>query len=422
MVKNGSPYMDLPDAGTFKGGLMQHVTEEEIIDTRKKIPIKLTPGNATKEDIRLNAKYRQRLSDSTIERYFRYAFNVMAGSPVPYNPMKPDYEQFVRHMDYREEYEKATREALRHARDATQMFNYAFGLPKYQYNLPSRGPKKTLIIPFPEIVREFWHYQYPVDPYSRRLYQYMFFFGFLVGLRAPNELVELKTSNIIFNPNGSATVTIVEPKKNYSERTLILPAEIATSRQQKSLLQWMTSWRPKTDADELFVREDGRPLNIRSIGHELSRNGKLVWEHYHPYVMRHWAAIARIIDTKIDGGKFDSEVIMDWLGHDEPSTTRVYVKHAAQYYNVASYSWIRSVLRHRREFVEDNAGSVMVTNRLFGEQLKASSPVKHFKSLRAHTYLPGETDFNYSMFDGLVDNSSLCPSFFPSFFIAGVVA
>jgi len=316
-----------------------------IIGTKVDID-NLDPATATETDIILHATIRQRLKESTYKKHLRSIHAIM-NSEVPYNPYNPDLKAFLRHLDFREVYQHATRDALRHERDAVNMLNRAFGLPEFVFRLPPQKQNKKVILPLPEVVREFWRYDYPIgNEYKKRLYKYMFFFGFFVGVRAPSELVLLKTSNIIFNANGTATIIIIEQKKNYSERVLVLPREIATDPLHKSLKNWIDKWRPETDNDSLFVTEDGRPWNVRYLGHELSQYGKLVWPQYHPYVMRHWSATARLIEQKIKTNTFDLRPVTEWLGHEKQSVTEGYIRSAMMYYDVAPYSWLSRILKH----------------------------------------------------------------------------
>jgi len=77
----------------------------------------------------------------------------------------------------------------------------------------------------------------------------------------------------------------------------------------------------------------------------ITENVKPVWKYYHPYVMRHWCAIARLIKSKVDTKKWDIWDVKEWLGHDKVATTEDYVRYAKQYYRNASYDWIKAILK-----------------------------------------------------------------------------
>jgi len=70
--------------------------------------------------------------------------------------------------------------------------------------------------------------------------------------------------------------------------------------------------------------------------------------------MRRWCAIARLIETKVENGKFDEFEVCDWLGHDDVKTTMAYIKDAKQYYTRAPYNWLKRVLKFRKNQKEDN--------------------------------------------------------------------
>ncbi len=61
--------------------------------------------------------------------------------------------------------------------------------------------------------------------------------------------------------------------------------------------------------------------------------------------MRHWCAIARLIETKIESGSYDKFRIKNWLGHENQKTTDNYVHYADMYYNQYPKSWIHEALR-----------------------------------------------------------------------------
>jgi integrase len=61
--------------------------------------------------------------------------------------------------------------------------------------------------------------------------------------------------------------------------------------------------------------------------------------------MRHWCAVARLIETKIETGRYDVFTVKYWLGHEEQDTTDNYIHFAEQYYNQYPKSWIHDALR-----------------------------------------------------------------------------
>ncbi len=76
-------------------------------------PITLDPNTASFIDVCIHAKLRQRLQISTIDKNRRYA-RFMETHACPVDFRKTTLENFMRHMDYREQIEKASANALIH--------------------------------------------------------------------------------------------------------------------------------------------------------------------------------------------------------------------------------------------------------------------------------------------------------------------
>lgn len=336
---------------------MQKVNLE--IATRLKTPLKINPEDATLQDIELHARYYQFLSTSTIEKNIRYA-KFMMNHPCPLDLYHLEIEDFLQHMFYRlyTEIPPASPHSIRHELKAVQMIQRALGQKVWQsrvdLKLPPIPRSHNRMIPFPDIVREFLHYPYSSNRYTRKLYQYMFTVGFLIGPRIPSEICNLKTDDIVFNPNGTAHLTITEQKKRNSKRTIIIPKTLASHWRYKSLKNWLDNWRPKAETklskNYLFIQPNsGKPFTTRHLGYKLSSMGKKVWPTFQPYDMRHWCAIARLIEQKVTNNNWDKLPVKNWLGHENDNTTDNYIKHALQYYSVAPFSWIKHVLRPQKK-------------------------------------------------------------------------
>jgi hypothetical protein len=170
----------------------------------------------------------------------------------------------------------------------------------------------------------------------------------------------MKTNDVIFNSNGTATVIITEQKKHMSQRTIVVRKEIATSKRHKSLKNWVDIWRPRIEnqysKDYLFIQPSGKPWTIRHLGHVLSTLGKQVFPYFHPYDMRHWGAIAWLIHTKHQNKSYDPYWVRNWLGHENIETTMKYLRFADQYYLACPVDWINRVLKKpRKTWFEENA-------------------------------------------------------------------
>ena len=322
---------------------------ENVIKTiRLDCPITLKPGESTFIDVALWMHRRKRLSISTIKKHVRY-LNFMLNHRVPVDFSNPSYENFIKHMDFREEIESAGAHGLRHEWKAMKHWLEAHNIPIWAYKPPSPPKHKKRDLPFPHTVREFFYYPYSKDKYETALYQYLFQHSFLIGWRVPSEICEMKLSDINIDEKGFGTLTITETKKKKSKRTIVPEPFILNSKSHKSIKNYIDKWRPLVEnqysGDALYLWPNGTPVTVRHLGHRLSLHGKKIWPKFQPYDMRHWCAIARLIETKIVSKKFDEFSVQTWLGHDKPSTTnKEYLGNAVQYFNRFNQSWIHSAL------------------------------------------------------------------------------
>jgi len=320
---------------------------------RMDCPLQLNPQTATFNDIAIHALLRQRLKPSTIEKHLRYA-RFMETHIIPVDFRNPSFENFLRHMDYREQIEQATPNALIHQWKAMQTFLKAYGIPfgegtGWNYRPPSAQQPRKRILPLPETVNQFFHHTYAEDPYENALYQYLFYHSFLIGWRVPSEIITMKVSDIHLD-SPKPHIMITEPKKHNRTRLLynIEPA-ILTSSIHKSFKNWIEHWRPKVanqnSGDALYLQSDGKPFTTRHLGHNLSKHGKQIWKEFRPYDMQHWCAVARLIKTKVETKNFDIFEVQKWLGHEESATTHIYVSQATDYYNHLPVEWISLALK-----------------------------------------------------------------------------
>jgi integrase len=254
-------------------------------------------------------------------------------------------------MDYREQIENATPCSLEHEWRAMQMFlrAYAMKASDWPYKTPSRPKSHMRVLPYPETVHQFFNYRYSKNKYETALYQYMFFFGFLVGVRAPSEIINMKVSDVHFESRNRGYIVITETKKHNNKRTVIPEKAILNSPVHKSLKNWIEHWRPKvankTSGDALFLQPSGKPFTVRHLGHKLSKQGKKIWPQFKPYDMRHWCATARLIKSKVETGSYDCFSVKNWCGHEKMSSTESYIKHAEKYYRDFPIDWISCALK-----------------------------------------------------------------------------
>lgn len=360
-VDNISQNLEIDPYGKNMGELDNVIKKINRLDC----PITLNPANSTFLDVGIWSYFERRLSISTIEKRLRYA-RFMQKHKIPVDFNNPSYENFRKHMAYREQVEHASANALIHQWKTMKMFLYSFGIPIWPYKPPIAPRHKKRNLPFPDTVNLFFNYDYSNDPYEKALYQYLFYHSFLIGWRIPSEICEMTTDDVIIDEKGRGTLTITETKKRKSQRTILPEKFILSSKSHKSFKNWLDIWRPKVEnqysKNAMYLQPNGKPFTIRHLGHKLSKQGKKIWPHFRPYDMRHWCAIARLIETKINTGSYDVFTVKNWLGHDEQETTDNYVHFAEMYYNQYPKSWVHNALRSTNKCLR---GKHMVKTRVW---------------------------------------------------------
>jgi len=405
---------------TLNGSIMKEDLRSVINKSnRLNWPEKLDPATSTFLDVAVVAFFDQRLSYSTISKHLRYA-RFMQNHIVPVDFKNLNYENFKRHMLHREIIENASPHALTHEWRSIKMFLDAYGISLWPYKPPSKPKHKKRNLPMPNTVRDFFYYKYSKNPFENALYQYIYQLGFLVGWRAPSEICEMKTTDIDLD---SGTVIITETKKHKSERTIIPEPFILTSKSHKSFYNWLNVWRPKAanelSGNALFIQPNGRPFTPNFLRMKLSRYGKQIWPSFSPYDMRHWCAIARLIETKIDTGNYDKFFVQSWLGHENEKTTKTYLGHAVQYYKRHSKSWIKEVLRSRVNKQRKGKPQDLTKNRVNNllNTLLIFSPVKACGFGRAHLNQQKELCGEFALFSKLCLTVKSITLKFSTFFI-----
>jgi hypothetical protein len=94
-------------------GLAMEDQINEILKNANRIdfPIILDPSTASFTDVALHAILRQRKKQSTVSHLIRYA-KFMENHKISVDFRNPNYQNFIRHMDYREQIENAGYGAL----------------------------------------------------------------------------------------------------------------------------------------------------------------------------------------------------------------------------------------------------------------------------------------------------------------------
>jgi len=335
-----------------------------------------------------HAKRWQRLEQSTIEHRMRYARR-MAKHPVfPINFFNLDYNQFIAYMQYREDYEHAGYFALKHDLQTFQTFLHAYGIDprKWYYRLPSKPSHKERILPLPDVVHSIINHVFSDDPYENALFQYLHAHNFWIGWRVPSEPCLMTVDDIDFDTDS---IIITEQKKHRSTRQIFPEKVIMTGRTRKSFKNWLR-WRDKVETSRsgnaLYLQPSGKPFTVNHLGNRLSKTGKLVFPNFRPYDARHWCAVARLIQTKIQSGHYDCYTVKNWLGHEKLATTEGYIQHADNYFKRAGFDWISHTLRFNKNnfVVEDSVETSkqgLETCVSFGDSSRGESGLGEIRTL-----------------------------------------
>ena len=319
-------------------------------------PIKLDPQKATFDDVALHALLRQRLSPSTVEKRMRYA-RYMETHPVPVDFRNPSLENFIKHMDYREQVEFTEREgiyALQHEWKTMKTFLRAYGMPIWDYKPPSVPKSNARYIPLPDTVYKMIHTDYTLDTdkddYANALVQYTLTHSFVIGWRNPSEVCAMTLDNINLD---EGTIVIIEPKKHYCTRMIAPEYSILDGKNRKSFKYWIDKWRPKVEnsksGNALYLNpQDGTPIQIDQYRSFMIRRIKPLYPKFTLYATRHWCAIARLIRSKLKTGTWDTLDVRNWLGHTNVKTTVGYLRDAEQYMKLAPYDWFQRVLKFQK--------------------------------------------------------------------------
>ena len=349
MFNNPSQNVDTPHCEeNNKGDGMR--CEHELILNRLDCPITLIPGEATFIDVELHMDMRQRIGPSTRKNYVNYA-RFMETHKIPIDFRNPTFANFIRHMDYREQVEHAGSYALAMEWQTMQKFLTAYNIPfgigtEWHYKPPYRQPSKPRKMPTPETVFAMTHHKYCKDEYKNALLQYTLLHSFLIGWRNPSELCSMRLSNVNLD---DGTITIIQKKKHNKPHTIAPDKAIMTMNTRKSLKNWIDKWRPTVanqySGDYLYVRENGKPLNESQYRMFLQRWVVPIFPDFHPYITRHWCAIAKLIQEKLETGHWNEFKVRNWLDHDKIETTMTYLRDAEQYQRIADYNWFKRVLK-----------------------------------------------------------------------------
>jgi len=350
LVEQQHPHQDVEEMGEQK-----NVTNKKLDVEKIKNPYIIDPTQYHTQEELFNAikhwwifKYRK--NEKTINDRLRYARNMAAHHVFPINWFDLNPLQSIAYLEYKEyqEYQNLRgKHQIINEWKTIKTFAKAFGINAdlWGYIPPSPPKPKVQIVPLPNTTYDMIQHDYSKDLYKNALIQYILIHGFLIGWR-PSELLIQKASDV-FLDDGYLIIT--ETKKNRQPRQIFPEPDLMTNLRRKSMKNWIEHWRPKVENqhsnDYLYLQPNGRPFTDAYLKKFLNQNVKPVWSYYHPYVMRHWCAIARLIKSKVDTKKWDIWEVKEWLGHDKVTTTEGYVQYAKMYYRNASYDWVKALLK-----------------------------------------------------------------------------
>jgi len=302
------------------GIIMEALSRKLININRTDVPIFLDSNTASFLDVAIHAKVRQYLSESTIEKHLRYArFMELHPMPVDFRNLTP--EMFLRHIDYRIEYENATPNALKHEKRAVMMFLRAFkqyneDWKEYIKTPPVIANEDNIYVPFPSVVNKLYKAKYSNDEYENILLQTIVFLGFNYGMRPPSEIINLNLEDVIINDDGTGYIRIHEKKKRNKDR-IIYPynKSILSSPVFKTPKNYVDNWRykkaTKDSGNALFLKPDGKRVNGNYIRVRIVPIFKIITKESSArlYTMRHTYATYLYEYLK------DIKIVANRLGH-----------------------------------------------------------------------------------------------------------
>ena len=304
-------------------------------------------------------KYRKK--EKTIKDRLRYAQKMSKHPIFPINWLEFNPIQIINYLEHKEyvDYEnKRGKHQIINEWKTIKTFAKAFGTDAnlWGYTPPSPPEAKVKQIPLPPTLHALLQRRYSTNHYENALVTHILTHSFHIGWR-PSELV-IQSVNDVYLKEGYLIIT--ETKK-YNQPRQIWPDNILmTGRQKKSFKNYIECWRPQVanefSGNYLYLQKNGKPFtSTQQLSGFLKEFIGDVYPSFHPYLWRHWCAIARLIRTKIETNHWDIWDVKDWMGHEKVDTTEDYVKFAKQYYRNAPYDWISAVLKFYRtdkEFVE----------------------------------------------------------------------
>ena len=294
-------------------------------------------------------KYRKK--EKTIKDRLRYANKMSEHSIFPINWLEFNPVQIINYLEHREyvDYEnKRGKHQIINEWKTIKTFARAFGTDAnlWGYTPPSPPKAKVKQIPLPPTVHKLIHCRYSTNKYENALVMHILTHSFHLGWR-PSELIIQSVSDVYLD---EGYLIITETKKYNQPRQMWPDKTVMVSKQKKCLKNYIECWRPQVanehSGDYLYLQRNGKPFkSTQHLRKYLKNHIGDRYPEFHPYIWRHWCAIARLIRSKIETKHWDIWDVKEWMGHERIDTTEDYVKFAKQYYRHSPYDWISAVLK-----------------------------------------------------------------------------
>jgi site-specific recombinase XerD len=175
-------------------------------------------------------------------------------------------------------------------------------MQNYGGYIPPSPPKaKVKQIPLPPTVHKLLHSRYSTNKYENALVIHILTHSFHIGWR-PSELIIQSVSDVYLD---EGYMIITETKKYNQPRQMWPDKTVMVSKQKKCLKNYIECWRPqvlnKHSGDYLYLQRNGKPFkSTQHLCKYLKNHIGDRYSEFHPYIWRHWCAIARLIRSKIE--------------------------------------------------------------------------------------------------------------------------
>ena len=178
---------------------------------RLNCPRILKIGESTFRDLKTHMMKRQRLTEQRANKLLTTA-GTMSKHTVSVDFFNPDPDNFIKHMDYREEIEEVHPSVLKYEWTVMQKILTAYAIEfgkgkNWYYKPPGIPPPKPRHIPLPEEMYNILHYKYTDNKIINALLQYSLTFSTILGWRNPSELCLQKISDIDLK-NGQIIILV----------------------------------------------------------------------------------------------------------------------------------------------------------------------------------------------------------------------